>query len=109
MDGQKIIKIAHCISLTIAFAGVIIFTIGYHFGWMVLLTGAMFLIFVRLYSRAKATDKSLMRLLTILIFGAAMLLGAAYLMKEGKSYWLLPLLIDTVVEFYVSFRLGNKW
>ena len=40
-----------------------------------------------------------------LMFSAVALCAAAYLMMEGKRYWLLPLMISACVEFYSSFRL----
>jgi len=95
----------HTLSMSVAFVGVVAFVFGFEYGWMVLGAGAFALFLVRLYVRAKTTDKGQMRLLSILMFGAVLLLGSSYLMYSGKHYWVIPLLIDAVVELYVSFRM----
>lgn len=107
MNNNKVVKVLHAIALIASFLGMIVFTVGYSFGWMILAIGAFLLVMVRLYMRAKAVDKLLMRQLSILLFGAAFLLGSAYLMKEGKNYWVIPQMIDAVIELYVSFRVDN--
>ena len=106
--SNKIFNILHNIAMFVVIAGVLIYTIGYNIGWAIIAGGAFALILIRLFARAKATDKLQMRHITILLFGAALLLGTSYLMKEEKSYWVIPLLCDAVIELYVSFRLGKK-
>lgn len=108
MDNNKIVTIIHTLSLIGALCGVVLFLFGVFCGWMVLGISALLLFLVRLFMRAKTTNKLLMRHLSILMFGAGFLLGGAYLMSEGKSYWVIPLVIDAVIECYISFRLGAK-
>lgn len=102
---NKTISIIHSVSMGVALVGVIAFIMGFEYGWCVLACGAFALFLVRLYMRAKTTDRNQMRLVSIMMFGAVLLFAASYLMYSGRHYWVLPLLIDAVVELYVSYRM----
>ncbi len=93
------------VAMAIALVGVIAHVLEFSYGWAILAVAAFMLFLVRLYIRARTTDKNAMRLLSILMFGAVLLMGAAYLIYSGRHYWVLPILIDALVELYVSFRL----
>lgn len=93
------------VAMAVALVGVIAHVLEFPYGWTILAVAAFMLFLVRLYIRARTTNQGTMRLLSILMFGAVLLMGAAYLMYAGKHYWVLPLLIDALIELYVSFRL----
>lgn len=102
---NKTISMLHSLSMGVAFVGVISYILGFEYGWVALAIGALVLFMVRLYVRARTTDKNQMRLLSIMMFGAVLLLSAAYLMYSGRHYWVIPLMIDALVELYVSYRM----
>ena len=102
---KKVVSALQNIAMVIAFVGIIAFILDFSYGWLILAVAAFVLFMVRLFIRARLTNKNDMRLMSILMFGAVLLLGASYLMYVGKHYWVIPLLIDALVELYVSFRL----
>lgn len=102
------VNMAHAIAMVTTLTGVILHILGISAGIYCMLAGAALLFFVRLYMRAKATDKKLMRLLSIMMFGATLLICSALMIYSGKRYWVIPLLVDAVVELYVSFRMEKR-
>lgn len=104
---EKNINISHSIMMLLSLLGVVLHIFGFGMAWLVLASGAMGLFFIRLFVRVKCKDKNMVRLLSILMFGSVLLLGASYLMYSGRHYWVIPLMIDAVVEFYVSVRMGH--
>lgn len=85
--------------------GAVAFCAGATIGWCGVLACGLLLFFLRLRARMGEDDFRRKRILSILMFSAVALCAAAYLMMEGKRYWLLPLMISACVEFYSSFRL----
>lgn len=73
-------------------------------GWVGVLAAAVVLFFTRLGERMRADDVRTRRLVGILMFSAASLGASAYLMMEGKRYWLVPLMISATLELYASLR-----
>lgn len=102
---EKSINTVHVVAMATCIVGIVLHILDIPAGCIILAIGSVALLFARVYSRAKATEPNLMRQLSILIFGALLLLGAAYLMHTGREYWLIPLLIDAVVELYISLRM----
>ncbi len=102
--GKRIYALQN-VAMAVALIGVIAYVFGFAWGWAILAVAAFVLAMARLFIRARITDKNAMRLASILMFGAVLLLASAYLMYSGKHYWVLPLLIDALIELYVSFRL----
>lgn len=94
---------------TAAMAAVVIGTVAHcinsSYSWIPTLCGGLVLFFLRLSVRMGSDDFKTRRIYSILMFSAAVLCVCAYLMMKNKSYWLLPLMISAVVEFYSSFRL----
>ncbi len=84
--------------------GAIAFTVGLYYGWVPVLICGLLLFFVRLNHRMKTDDFKLRRLYSILMFSAVALCATAYLMMEGKRFWLIPLMISAVLELYSSLR-----
>lgn len=99
------VNFIHNIAMVLVLIGTLLYTIGQEFGWMIEGIGAFTLVLTRLYMRAKTTDRNLMRQYSIMMFGAILLLGAAYLMQNHKQYWILPILIDSIIELYISYRI----
>ncbi len=91
MAAVVIGSVAHCIEAS--------------YSWVLVLGGGLVLFFTRLSVRMRSDDFKTRRIYSILMFSAAVLCVCAYLMMKDKSYWLLPLMISAVVEFYSSFRL----
>lgn len=108
MYTNKTINTIHTIAMGMAIVGVIAQIMMGNWGWIILAAAALALFFTRLFMRAKTTEKNAMRQLSILLFGAVLLLGAAYLMYESRKYWVVPLLIDSVLELYISLRMDDK-
>lgn len=93
--------------MLIALIGVVSHIGGYLYGWCVLGFGAMLMLIVRLIWHARIGNKTTRRQILILMFGALMLLSATYLIYIGRRYWVIPIIIDAIVELYVSFRLKD--
>lgn len=108
MYTNKTINTIHTISMGLAIVGVVLQIVLGDWGWVILAAASLSLFFTRLFMRAKTTDKNSMRQLSILLFGAVLLLGSAYLMYSGRRYWVVPLIIDSVLELYISLRMDDK-
>lgn len=107
MQTSRTIATLHITAMLVALAGVVAHIVGFGYGWLMLAIGAGAMFIVRLYIRARLTDKNAMRQTGMLMFGAVVLIAAAYLMYSGRRYWVIPLLIDAAVELYISFRLKS--
>lgn len=77
---------------------------GASFGWVGVLACGLVLFFLRLRERMSEDDFRKQKLLSILMFSAVSLCACAYFMMNGKTYWLIPLLISACLELYCSFR-----
>lgn len=98
----------HTASMAACIVGVMLFMFGMSYGWLVLAVASFVLFMTRLFIRAKTRNATMVRQLAILMFGAVLLLGASYLMYTGRRYWVLPLLVDAVLELYISIRMDNS-
>ena len=79
----------------------------FEFSWSVWLFGAgtVLAIVSRMLSLPKTNDRRVRRLYGQLFIGALCLLGSTYLMYIGHNAWVLPLLITSFIDVWVSFRL----
>ena len=67
--------------------------------------GAVLAIISRMLSLPKTDDRRVRRLYGQLFLGALCLIGSAYLMYIGHGAWVLPLLLTSFIDVWVSFRL----
>ena len=67
--------------------------------------GAVLAIVSRMLSLPKTDNRRVRRLYGQLFIGALCLLGSTYLMYIGHNAWVLPLLITSFIDVWVSFRL----
>ena len=74
--------------------------------WSVWLFGAGVVLSIvsRMLSLPKTNDRRIRRLYGQLFFGALCLMGSTYLMYIGHNAWVLPLLITSFIDVWVSFR-----
>lgn len=91
-------------AMAIGVAGVVAQCLEMSHGWIGVLASGVVLFFTRLGERMRAEGVGERRLIGILMFSAASLSASAYLMMEGKRYWLVPLMITAVLELYASLR-----
>lgn len=104
----KLIPKIIIVAMYAALISVFLYIIGIEYAWLALAISATLMFLGRLYLRARETDRNTMRLLSIQLFSSVMLLASAYLMYTSRRYWVIPLLITSAVEFYISFRLDRK-
>ncbi len=101
---MKIRNVILYVSMALVIVGIVLHVLGLAGGVYVLAVGGFAMFCVRTYSRAICTDKAKMRLCTILIFSSLMVVAAAWVIYTGRRYWVIPLLVCSVLELYVSFR-----
>lgn len=104
---NKNLNIMHSVCMALALIGIVMFVLAYKHAWLVLAIASLALFLIRMFIRLKEKNKTTLRLMGILLFGAVLLMGSAYLMYRGRRYWVLPLLIDAAIELYVSLRMGH--
>lgn len=102
---NKAFNLVHALSMLVAFVGVVLYVFGVREGYLVLGAGAVAMFLVRLFAHAKAEDKTERRQIMILVAGSVFLMAAVYIMYQSKRYWVIPLLVDALVELYISFRM----
>lgn len=102
------ISLVATVAMYAVLIAVVLHLAGFGWAWMALAASALVLFLCRLYIRARETNRNLMRLLSIQMFSAALMLAAAYLIYTSRRYWILPLVISSAVEFYVSFRISKE-
>lgn len=90
--------------------GAIMKVVGFYEAWIPTLAGAALLAFTRIYQRIKFASKSSKpsRLPAIMLFSSGLMIYSAYLMYNLKGYWVLPILIVAVLEFYISYRIPKE-
>lgn len=92
-------------AMAVALVGVIMAVCKSEFSWIVILVGAGLSALVRLYVRARTTDRNQMRLMAVHLFASVALMLTAYLLYAEKRYWIIPTAVAAAVELYVSFRI----
>lgn len=102
------ISLIATVAMYAALVAVVLHLASFSWAWMALAASAVVLFLCRLYIRARETNRNIMRLLSIQLFSAALMLASAYLIYTLRKYWILPLVISSVVELYVSFRIGKE-
>ena len=102
------ISLVATVAMYAVLIAVVLHLAGFDWAWMALAASALVLFLCRLYIRARETNRNLMRLLSIQMFSAALMLAAAYLIYTSRRYWILPLVISSAVELYVSFRISKE-
>ncbi len=95
-------------AMAVALIGVIMAVLKLEYSWAVIGAGALVSFFMRLYLRAKMTDRNAMRLMAVHMFASVALLASAYIIYSERRYWIIPVVICAVVELYVSFRVRQK-
>lgn len=108
MKTERLLSVADTLAMAVALAGVVMAVLRIDYAWIVIAAGAGVACLVRLFVRARTTDKNQARLLGVHLFAAALLLLTAYLLYAEKRYWILATAIAAVVELYVSFRLKKS-
>ncbi|MCI5776880.1 MAG: hypothetical protein MR215_04555 [Bacteroidales bacterium] len=101
---MKTTDILTLIAMTAGVLGALTYSLDGYWGWVFLLASGLILFFVRLNHRMREKDFKTRRIYSILMFSSASLCTSAYLMMEQKQFWLVPLMVSAVLEFYCSVR-----
>ncbi|MBN2742315.1 hypothetical protein [Breznakibacter xylanolyticus] len=103
---ERVVSLVSYMAMGLVLAGVLMQIGAIGGGLYVMAAGAIPFFVLRLFIRWRA-PKDHARIRTVMVYSAMLLLVAVVAGYLNKPYWMLPVMVASMLEFYISFRLSK--
>ncbi len=103
MNILKSLSLLYYLGMGLVFTGVVMALGNMEKAPWIFAMGVVPILGIRLYNRA-VCEKDRQRINSILVASAIFLAASAYIMMIGRNYWIVGILIASVLDTYASFR-----